>query len=157
MARKVGLFLLILVAGGAVDAAWFIRRDVGLNIGAPGCHWSAGRFSGPAYSFQSEERHVLASGDPFFQANVHAHLRFEDDKLSGILLADRRLGASADILPEDQYSTDQHDCKPCEPGMASRVGTSTLPPKWPHFFSEASWSSKWTPAAPASIMAFISS
>ena len=31
------------------------------------------------------------------------------------------------------------------------VGISTLPPRWPHFFSDASWSSKWTPAAPASI------
>ena len=40
---------------------------------------------------------------------------------------------------------------------ASRVGTSTLPPMWPHFFTEASWSSKCTPAAPASIIAFISS
>ena len=40
---------------------------------------------------------------------------------------------------------------------ASRVGTSTLPPMWPHFFTEASWSSKWTPDAPASIIAFISS
>ena len=28
---------------------------------------------------------------------------------------------------------------------------------WPHFFSEASWSSKCTPAAPASIIAFMSS
>ena len=37
------------------------------------------------------------------------------------------------------------------------VGTRTLPPRWPHFFSDASWSSKWTPAAPASIIAFISS
>ena len=37
------------------------------------------------------------------------------------------------------------------------VGISTLPPRWPHFFSELSWSSKWTPAAPASIIAFISS
>ena len=37
------------------------------------------------------------------------------------------------------------------------VGTSTLPPRWPHFFSDESWSSKWTPAAPASIIAFISS
>jgi hypothetical protein len=37
------------------------------------------------------------------------------------------------------------------------VGTSTLPPRWPHFFSDASWSSKWTPAAPASIIDFISS
>ena len=40
---------------------------------------------------------------------------------------------------------------------ASRVGTSTLPPMWPHFLTEASWSSKCTPAAPASIIAFISS
>ena len=40
---------------------------------------------------------------------------------------------------------------------ASCVGTSTLPPMWPHFFTEASWSSKCTPAAPASIIAFISS
>ena len=37
------------------------------------------------------------------------------------------------------------------------VGTSTLPPRWPHFFSDASWSSKCTAAAPASIIAFISS
>ncbi len=40
---------------------------------------------------------------------------------------------------------------------ASCVGTSTLPPMWPHFLTEASWSSKCTPAAPASIIAFISS
>jgi hypothetical protein len=37
------------------------------------------------------------------------------------------------------------------------VGTSTLPPMWPHFLTEASWSSKCTPAAPARIIAFISS
>ncbi len=37
------------------------------------------------------------------------------------------------------------------------VGTSTLPPRWPHFFSEASWSSQCTPAAPAAIIDFISS
>ena len=36
---------------------------------------------------------------------------------------------------------------------ACDVGMRTLPPMCPHFFSEASWSSKWTPAAPASIMA----
>ena len=36
-------------------------------------------------------------------------------------------------------------------------GMSTLPPMCPHFFSLASWSSKWTPAAPASIIDFISS
>ncbi len=41
--------------------------------------------------------------------------------------------------------------------IASCVGTSTLPPMWPHFLTDASWSSKCTPAAPARIIAFISS
>ena len=40
---------------------------------------------------------------------------------------------------------------------ACAVGSSTLPPMCPHFFSDASWSSKCTPAAPASIIAFMSS
>ncbi len=40
---------------------------------------------------------------------------------------------------------------------ASRDGTSTLPPMWPHFLTDASWSSKCTPAAPASIIDFMSS
>lgn len=41
--------------------------------------------------------------------------------------------------------------------MCCEVGISTFPPRWPHFFSDESWSSKCTPAAPASIIAFISS
>ena len=32
-----------------------------------------------------------------------------------------------------------------------------MPPIWPHFFSDASWSSRCTPAAPASIIALVSS
>ena len=39
--------------------------------------------------------------------------------------------------------------------MCCAVGTSTLPPRWPHFFSEDSWSSKWTAAAPASMNDFM--
>ena len=35
------------------------------------------------------------------------------------------------------------------------VGTSTLPPRWPHFFSDESWSSKCTAAAPASMNDFM--
>lgn len=34
------------------------------------------------------------------------------------------------------------------------VGTKTLPPKWPHFFSLDNWSSKCIPAAPASMNAY---
>ena len=41
--------------------------------------------------------------------------------------------------------------------MCCPVGMRTFPPRCPHFFSDDSWSSKCTPAAPASIIAFISS
>ena len=41
--------------------------------------------------------------------------------------------------------------------MCAEVGTRTFPPRWPHFFSEASWSSKCTPAAPATIIEVMSS
>ena len=41
--------------------------------------------------------------------------------------------------------------------MCCWVGMSTLPPRWPHFFSEASWSSQCEPATPAAIIAFCSS
>ena len=41
--------------------------------------------------------------------------------------------------------------------MCCEVGISTFPPRWPHFFSEASWSSQCTPAAPAAIIDFIRS
>jgi hypothetical protein len=40
---------------------------------------------------------------------------------------------------------------------ACAVGSKTLPPMCPHFFSDASWSSKWMPPAPDSIMPFVSS
>ena len=41
--------------------------------------------------------------------------------------------------------------------MCCWVGISTLPPMWPHFLAELSWSSQWTPAAPDSIMPFMGS
>ncbi|CKT45583.1 Uncharacterised protein [Mycobacterium tuberculosis] len=41
--------------------------------------------------------------------------------------------------------------------MCCWVGINTLPPRWPHFFSEANWSSQCEPATPAAIRAFCSS
>src|ERR1043166_5572306 len=41
--------------------------------------------------------------------------------------------------------------------MNSLVGTSTLPPRWPHFFTDDSWRSEEHPAAPSAIICFMSS
>jgi hypothetical protein len=47
-------------------------------------------------------------------------------------------------LPRAQAAA-QIDPKPCKP----EPNGPTLPPRWPHFLADASWSSKCTPAAPA--------
>jgi hypothetical protein len=61
-ARRLALLLLILVMGGAVDAAWFLRQHVG--VGPVGCRVMGGRFQGPSFSFDAEDRRPLAAEPP---------------------------------------------------------------------------------------------
>ena len=49
-ARRVGLLLLLLGFGGAVEGVWNIRNHV--DIGAMGCHVLGSRFDGPSFSFE---------------------------------------------------------------------------------------------------------
>lgn len=55
--RRFALLLLILVMGGAVDAAWFLRSNVG--FGPTGCRVVRGRFYGPSFTFTAEETRPL--------------------------------------------------------------------------------------------------
>ncbi len=56
-ARKIGLLILLLAFGGAMEAAWSVRRD--LHFGPEGCRVLGGRFDGPSYTFeQALERPV---------------------------------------------------------------------------------------------------
>jgi len=59
-ARKVGLLLLILGFGGAVEGVWTVRNHV--DIGATGCRVLGGRFNGPSFSF--EETKSLEAPSP---------------------------------------------------------------------------------------------
>jgi len=49
-ARRVGLLLLLLGFGGAVEGVWNVRNHV--DIGAMGCHLLGSRFDGPSFSFE---------------------------------------------------------------------------------------------------------
>jgi hypothetical protein len=57
--RRVLLLLLILVMGGGVDAAWFVRQNLG--VGAAGCRVMRGRFYGPSFSYTAEERRAVTA------------------------------------------------------------------------------------------------
>ena len=72
----------------------------------------------------------------------------------------RRFAASASVLANNTVGTSiTSAASRAETSFwtASCVGTRTLPPIWPHFFTAANWSSKCAPAAPFTIIFFISS
>lgn len=57
--RRIALLLLLLVMGGGVDAAWFLRQNV--DVGATGCRVVRGRFYGPSFTFAAEDRRAVAA------------------------------------------------------------------------------------------------
>jgi hypothetical protein len=60
-ARKIGLLILILGFGAAIETAWQVRGDV--RIGPEGCRVIGGRFYGPSYAFEQAEERTLTPGE----------------------------------------------------------------------------------------------
>ncbi len=60
-ARKIGLLILILGFGAAIETAWQVRGDV--RIGPEGCRVIGGRFYGPSYAFEQTAERALAAGE----------------------------------------------------------------------------------------------
>jgi DUF4097 and DUF4098 domain-containing protein YvlB len=59
-ASKLGLLILILAFGGAVETAWTVRQH--LDVGPLGCRALGGRFYGPSFSFDERQRHEIPPG-----------------------------------------------------------------------------------------------
>jgi DUF4097 and DUF4098 domain-containing protein YvlB len=60
-ARKIGLLLLLLGFGAAIETAWNVRGDV--RIGPEGCRVIGGRFYGPSYAFEQTAEQALPAGE----------------------------------------------------------------------------------------------
>lgn len=59
-ARKIGLLLLILGLGAALETAWSVRGHV--DVGPEGCRVLGGKFYGPSYSFEETSRQEAPAG-----------------------------------------------------------------------------------------------
>lgn len=59
-ASKLGLLILILGFGGAVETAWNVRHH--LDVGPAGCRVLGGKFYGNKFSFEEEQRRPLSPG-----------------------------------------------------------------------------------------------
>ena len=60
-ARKIGLLILLLGFGAAIETAWQVRGD--WRIGPEGCRVIGGRFYGPSYSFEQTAERALPAGE----------------------------------------------------------------------------------------------
>jgi DUF4097 and DUF4098 domain-containing protein YvlB len=59
-ASKLGLLILILAFGGAVETAWSVRQH--LDLGPAGCRVLGGRFYGTSFSFDEHQRREIPPG-----------------------------------------------------------------------------------------------
>ena len=59
-ASKIGLLILVLGFGGAVETAWSVRQNIG--FGPQGCRVLAGRFYGSSFSFDAEQTLPVPAG-----------------------------------------------------------------------------------------------
>lgn len=73
MARKVGLLFLILVFGGGIETAWQVRQSPG--FGPLGCRVLRGRFYGPSFTFDAEERREVPAGTSVEVQNAFGGVR----------------------------------------------------------------------------------
>jgi len=59
-ASKIGLLILVLGFGGAVETAWSVRQNIG--FGPQGCRVLAGRFYGSSFRFDAERTQPVPAG-----------------------------------------------------------------------------------------------
>ena len=60
-ARKIGLLILLLGFGAAIETAWQVRGD--WHIGPEGCRVIGGRFYGPSHAFEQAAERALPAGE----------------------------------------------------------------------------------------------
>ena len=72
-ATKILLLLAILVFGGFIEAARIARGHV--DLGPTGCRVLAGRFHGPSFTFESEQRHAVPPGTALDVHNAFGAVR----------------------------------------------------------------------------------
>ena len=72
-ATKILLLLAILVFGGFIEAARVARGHV--DLGPTGCRVLAGRFHGPSFTFESEQRHAVPQGTALDVSNAFGAVR----------------------------------------------------------------------------------
>ncbi|HEY6554468.1 MAG TPA: hypothetical protein VI669_14010, partial [Vicinamibacteria bacterium] len=72
-ARKVGLLILILGFGAAIETAWSVRNH--LDIGPSGCRVLGGKFYGTSYRFEEEVTRATAADGRIEVTNAFGDVR----------------------------------------------------------------------------------
>lgn len=88
-ASRVGLLLVILGFGAAVETAWSLRNHLG--IGAAGCRILGGKFYGPSFSFEAEGRNKVPEGTAVEVENAFGGVRIGRGSLGEVRVGLRKV------------------------------------------------------------------
>jgi hypothetical protein len=84
-ARKIGLLVLILCFGALSEISYNVRHE--LSFGPTGCRVLSGKFYGPSFDFESEERHAVSAPVSVEIDNAFGGVRVESGEPGEIRLA----------------------------------------------------------------------
>lgn len=84
-ARKIGLLVLILCFGAMTEISYNVRNE--LSFGPTGCRVLSGKFYGPSFDFESEERHAVSAPVSVEIDNAFGGVRVESGETGEIRLA----------------------------------------------------------------------
>jgi DUF4097 and DUF4098 domain-containing protein YvlB len=73
-AAKFAFLFLLLAFGATVETAWNLRSNFGA-LGPAGCRLIRGRFNGPSFTFDAEERRAVTAGAPVEVENAFGAVR----------------------------------------------------------------------------------
>ena len=98
-ARKIGLLILILGTGAAIETAWSVRNH--LDIGPSGCRVLGGKFYGSSYRFEEETTRPATAEARVEVTNAFGAVRVRAGKANEVRIA---LAKVVFMPTEDQVS-----------------------------------------------------
>jgi len=88
-ASKIGLLILVLGFGGAIETAWSVRQNIG--FGPQGCRVLAGRFYGNSFAFDAQQTQAVPAGTALEVVNAFGGVTVRAGEAGQVRIALRKV------------------------------------------------------------------
>jgi len=120
-ARKIGMLLLLLAVGGAIETSWQVHRN--WQLGPDGCRVMGGRFYGPSYTFEQADQRAIGAEPQLVVKNAFGGVRVSAGA-AGVVKARLRKVVFEPTEQEARAFADRIELRLSVEGSAARVETN---------------------------------